>query len=93
LKITLEKIPEFKKLMFVRTDEKGKRYILDYACGIRDMRSEIKRNGKKINTKDFGYFLGSSFRTVESWEGGHREPSRATLLLMKYLMDKGWIKP
>ncbi len=54
---------------------------ISYALGIKTLRKKLG-----LNTKNFGAKVGVSGRTVEGWEQGRREPSRANLMLMRLLL-------
>ena len=43
---------------------------------------------KKMTRKQFGEMLGVNARTVEAWEQGLRNPSRAVRKLLEYLKNE-----
>lgn len=75
--MNLEKLSESGKLSF--TDKAN---ILTYQSGIKKLRKSLK-----LNTNKFGQKFGVSGRTVENWEQGQREPSRAVLMLMQNCLE------
>ncbi len=77
--LKLQKVKDFKKLMFVRIEPEGEILISQHSLGIKDLRKFLN-----FTTAQFGEKIGVSHRTIEGWEYGKgKEPSRSNLMLIK----------